>query len=88
MTAKIIPLGCITRLDLPADRVIDALREADLEGVVVMGYRKEEAGGELYFASSYANGGSTGRRRRAAGARRLRLTRTRAACRRACARPA
>jgi hypothetical protein len=58
MTAKIIPLGCITRLDLPADRIIDALREADLEGVVVMGYRKEEAGGELYFASSYADGGT------------------------------
>lgn len=57
MTAKIIPLGCVTRLDLPADRIIDALREADLEGVVVMGYRKEEAGGELYFASSYADGG-------------------------------
>ncbi len=57
MTAKIIPLGCVTRLDLPADRIIDALREADLEGVVVMGYRREEAGGELYFASSYAEGG-------------------------------
>ena len=57
MAAKIIPLGCVTRLDIPADRIIDALREADLEGVVVMGYRKEEAGGGLYFASSYADGG-------------------------------
>lgn len=57
MNAKVIPLNCVTRLDLPPDRIIDALREADLEGVVVMGYRKEEAGGELYFASSYADGG-------------------------------
>jgi len=58
MTAKIIPLGCVTRLDLPAERIIDALRDLDLEGVVVMGYQKEEAGGELYFASSYADGGT------------------------------
>lgn len=58
MTAKIIPLGCVTRLDLPAERIIDALRDLNLEGVVVMGYRKEEDGGELYFASSYADGGT------------------------------
>ena len=39
----------------------------------------------LKSSPSTASGGSAGRRRRAAGARRLRFTRTRAACRRACA---
>lgn len=58
MSAKVIPIGCVTRLDLPAERIIDALRDLDLEGVVVMGYQKEEAGGELYFAASYADGGT------------------------------
>lgn len=57
-TAKVVPLGCITRLDLPADRIIDALREQDLEGVVVMGFHREANGGTLYFASSYADGGT------------------------------
>lgn len=43
-----------TRLDIPVDRVLDAARAADLEGVVVMGYTKD--GGVEYIASSYASG--------------------------------
>lgn len=43
----------ITRLDIPADRVLRAAMDV-LEGVVVLGY---DADGEEYFASSYADGG-------------------------------
>ena len=50
---KIIPLGGITKLDLPIGRVLESAKER-LEGVVLMGYDNE---GELYFASTYADGG-------------------------------
>lgn len=50
---KVIPLNNITRLDLPADRILEAAKET-VEGVVIMGYTKD---GEEYFASSYADGG-------------------------------
>ena len=55
MTAKIITLDCLSHHDLPADRVLRGAIDADLEGVVFMGYDKE---GEHYFASSYADGGT------------------------------
>lgn len=55
MTAKIITLDCLTRNDLPPDRVLQGAIDADLEGVVLMGYDKE---GGHYFASSYADGGT------------------------------
>ena len=55
MTAKIITLDCLSRHDLSADRVLQGAIDADLEGVVLMGYGKE---GEHYFASSYADGGT------------------------------
>ena len=55
MTAQVIPLGNITRLDLPVERVLDAARSRlDDGGVVVLGWDK---GQELYFASSIADGG-------------------------------
>lgn len=44
----------VTRLDIPADRVIDAAKEKALTAVVIIGYDPE---GEEYFASSYADGG-------------------------------
>ena len=50
---KVIPLGNITKLDLPVDRVLEAAKE-HLEGVVLMGYDKE---GNLSFASTYADRG-------------------------------
>ncbi len=51
---NVIPLGNITRLDLPVDRVLDAAKEDISERVVVLGWDKD---GELYFASSFADGG-------------------------------
>lgn len=50
---KVIPLGGITRLDIPPD---DVLRGAvgKMEGVVLIGFDND---GDLYFASSYADGG-------------------------------
>lgn len=50
---KVIPIGCITKLDLPVDMVLDAAKN-ELDGVVLMGYDKE---GELYFSSTMADGG-------------------------------
>ena len=46
MTAKIITLDCLSRHDLSADRVLQGAIDADLEGVVLMGYDKE---GEHYI---------------------------------------
>jgi len=51
---NVIPLGNITRLDLPVDSVLDAAKEDISERVVVLGWDKD---GELYFASSFADGG-------------------------------
>jgi hypothetical protein len=50
---KVVFLNNTTRLNLPAQRVIDGLPE--MEDVVIMGY---ESTGEIYFASSVADGGS------------------------------
>ena len=41
----------VTSLDIPAERVIEAAKEADLESVVVLGYDKD---GDEYFSSSFA----------------------------------
>ena len=51
--SKVVPLGNITRLDIPPDHVLDRCT-GKLEGVVIIGYDKS---GEEYFASSYADGG-------------------------------
>lgn len=51
--AEIHILDCVTRLDLPADRVIDAIPK-DMDDIVVVGF---DADGEFYFASNKANGG-------------------------------
>lgn len=55
MTDNVIPLGNITRLDLPTDRVLDAVKGDCSDGVVVIGF---DNGGELFFKSSIADGGS------------------------------
>lgn len=44
----------ITRLDIPPDRVIEALKAANLKSIVVIGYQED---GEFYFASNKADGG-------------------------------
>lgn len=50
---NVIPLGNVTRLDLPVDLVLDGARD-ELEGVILIGYDKAD---QLYFASTYADGG-------------------------------
>lgn len=52
--SNVVNLPCVTRLDLPPERVLEAALEAGLDGVVVMGYKD----GEPYFASTYADGGN------------------------------
>lgn len=54
MTAEIHNLNCITRLDIVADRVLQAAIDSKLQGVIVAGWDEE---GNLYCASSYADGG-------------------------------
>jgi len=55
MSNNVIPLGNITRLDLPTDRVLDSAKGNCSDGVVVLGFDND---GDLYFASSIADGGS------------------------------
>lgn len=52
--SKIIPFTGITKLDMPADFVLEAAK-GKLEGVMILGYTTD---GEEYFASSYADGGT------------------------------
>lgn len=51
--AEIHYLGGVTKLDIPADRVLEQAIDK-LDGVLVIGYDKD---GDLYAASSYADGG-------------------------------
>ena len=53
MTDNVIPLGCITYLDLPPDRILEAAK-GKLDSVLIIGFDKD--GGE-YFCSSIADGG-------------------------------
>ncbi len=50
---KIMPIGCITKLDLPSDTILEGAK-GKLEGVLLIGFDND---GELYTASSYADGG-------------------------------
>lgn len=54
MSAKVIPFTGITRLDLPADRILEN-NKGELAGVVIMGWDHD---GNEVFASSYADGGT------------------------------
>ena len=53
MNDKVIPLGNITKLDLPVDRVLESAKEF-LDSAIIIGFDHD---GELYFASTYADGG-------------------------------
>lgn len=55
MTNNVIPIGCVTRLDLPVDQVLEEAKGMGLEGVVILGYFEN---GDQYFASTYADGGN------------------------------
>lgn len=50
----VVNLPVITRLDLPPERILTAALESGLDGVAIVGW---DADGELYFASSMADGG-------------------------------
>lgn len=54
MSAKIIPIGCVTKLDLPPDQILERAK-GTLETVVILGYTTD---GEEYFASSISDGGT------------------------------
>lgn len=51
--SNIIVLPVITKLDIPADRVLESAL-GNVDRVLIMGWDKE---GEVYFASSFADGG-------------------------------
>lgn len=52
--AEVVVLPVVTRLDVPAERILEGAVAAGLEKAVVIGWA---AGGEFYFASSLADGG-------------------------------
>jgi len=51
---ELIQLGGVTKLNIPADRVLEGAK-GQLEGVVLIGFDKQ---GQVYAASSYADGGA------------------------------
>lgn len=53
MTDNVIILDAPTRLDIPAERVLQAALNHGLESVVISGYDRN---GNEYFASSLADG--------------------------------
>lgn len=46
-------LDIVTRLDIPAERVLENAKAAGLTAVVIVGYHQD---GSTYFASSVADG--------------------------------
>jgi len=54
LVEKVSILPVITRLDLPAERVLNGAIQANLERCVIVGF---DSKGELYFASTKADGG-------------------------------
>lgn len=51
---EVIPLGNITRLDLPTERVLEEAKGRCKRGVLILGWDDDDT---LYFASSIADGG-------------------------------
>ena len=51
---NVVVLPVITKLDLPSERILNGALSADLERCFVVGCTKD---GDLYFASSVADGG-------------------------------
>ena len=51
---KVVPLGNVTKLDLPPDQILEGML-GKLECLVVVGYDKE---GQEFFSSSIADGGT------------------------------
>lgn len=53
MSAEVTILNMVTRLDLPADRILKSAVDADLAEVTIVGF---DAAGDFYFASNKASG--------------------------------
>ena len=56
MMGEVIEPSFITKLDIPTERVLRKAQDEGLGTVIVVGW---DEGGELYFASSAADGGDT-----------------------------
>lgn len=52
--ADLLTFNGISRLDLPAERVLQSAIDAKIKTALVLGY---DADGEFYFASTKADGG-------------------------------
>lgn len=52
MTAEVIDIGCVTRLDIDPDRVLSKAIEAEMTAVIIVGF---DADGQDYFAASMAD---------------------------------
>lgn len=55
MADNVVEFDGITRLDIPAERILKRALDAGLTQVVIMGY---DAEGDEFFASSVADGGA------------------------------
>lgn len=51
---EVVPLGNVTLLDLPPDRILEAAK-GQLKGVVLIGFGEDDG---FVFRSSYADGGT------------------------------
>lgn len=51
--SNVVPFTGTTTLDLPADRVLNAARDANLKGILILGYTQDN---QEYFAGTYADG--------------------------------
>jgi hypothetical protein len=51
---EVIEASFVTRLDIPAERILRKAQDADLSTAVVIGW---DADGDFYFASTAADGG-------------------------------
>jgi hypothetical protein len=52
MTDNVVTLQTVTTLDIPPERVLSQAIEADMDSVVIVGWKKT---GEFYFAASEAD---------------------------------
>lgn len=55
IVSNVTVLKTVTTLDIPTERILNGALEQPLNGCIVIG---ENADGELYFASSFADGGT------------------------------
>lgn len=53
MKDNVVELGCVTRLEIPAERILRAATKKGLSAVVVVGFTED---GEEYFTASYPDG--------------------------------